>query len=75
LGTPAALPTGTKALLVPSGTTCVEPLGMKGPVAVQLKLSQLPYVFVLDEQKRLSGYGRPDEIPALMKGTTRLLEP
>jgi len=31
----------------------------------------LPYVFVLDEQKRLSGYGRVDEIPALIAGIGR----
>jgi len=62
---------GRNSNAAPPGTTCVEPLGRGGPVASKLKVTQLPYVFVLDEKKQLSGYGRIDEIPALLAGIGR----
>jgi hypothetical protein len=36
-----------------------------------LRVRQLPYAFVLDEAKQLSGYGRIHEIPALLAGIGR----
>jgi hypothetical protein len=56
---------------VPHGTTCVEALGWNSPIVARLRVRQLPYVFVLDEAKQLSGYGRIHEIPALLAGIGR----
>ncbi len=75
VGEPAALPKGAKPHPAPPGTTCVEPLGRKSPLVEQLRLTQLPVVFVLDEKKQLSGYGRIDELPWLLAGTNRLIAP
>lgn len=71
LGQPGALPKGRKATAAPPGTTCVEPLGWRSSVAAKLKVAQLPYAYVLDDRQRLSGYGRIDEIPALLAGIGR----
>ncbi len=71
LGQLGVLPKGKKPTAAPPGTTCVEALGSSGPLAAKLQISQLPYVFVLDDQQRLSGYGRIDEIPALLAGIGR----
>lgn len=71
VGSPAALQKGGRSNAAPPGTTCIEPLGWKSPVMAKLKVTQLPYVFVLDEKKQLSGYGRIDEIPALIAGIGR----
>ena len=75
MGSPAALPKGAKPLPAPPGTTWIEPLGLKSPLATQLRLTQLPFVLVLDEKKQLSGYGRLDELPWLLAGTNRLIAP
>lgn len=75
VGTLGPLPKGAKSAAAPPGTTCVEPLGWKSPVATTLHLSQLPYVFVFDGKKQLSGYGHVDEIPALIKGIGRPILP
>ena len=75
LGAKVQLAKGAKPRAMPAGTTCVEPLGLKSPLAAQLKLTHLPYVLVLDENKNLSGYGRIDELPWLLAGTNRLIEP
>ena len=72
LGTPQ---NGRKANAAPPGVTCVEPLGWRSPVTAKLQVTQLPCVFVLDEKKQLSGYGRIDEIPALMAGIGRPVLP
>ena len=71
LGALGSLQKGSKANPAPAGTTCVEPLGWRSPVASKLQITQLPYVFVLDEKKQLSAYGRIDEIPALIAGIGR----
>ncbi|MBI5693187.1 MAG: hypothetical protein HZC55_24180 [Verrucomicrobia bacterium] len=75
VGVPGDLPKGAKSTPVPSGSTCVESLGRASPIVARLKVDRLPYVFVLDEQRRLSGYGRVDEIPALIAGIGRPVLP
>ncbi len=75
LGDLGAPPKGRKPLAAPAGTTCVEPLGWRSPIATKLQLTRLPYVLVLDERRRLSGYGRVEEIPALLAGIGRRLLP
>ena len=76
---PAPAAKGAKAAvhptLAPPGTYCVEPLGLHGPVATKLKISQLPFVCVLDDKKNLNAFGRIDEIPALLAGINRVFEP
>ena len=59
----------------PPGTYCVDHLGWKSPLVAQLKISQLPFVCVLDDKKNLNAFGRVDEIPALLAGINRLVEP
>ena len=66
---------GVKSLAKPAGITCVDPLGLQSPLIAQLKLSQLPWVLVLDENKNLTGYGRIDELPWLLANMHRLIEP
>jgi hypothetical protein len=66
---------GIKPLVSPPGTICVEPLGWQSPLVRRLRLNELPYVFVLDEKQQLSGYGRIDEIPALISGIGRPILP
>ncbi|MDP3072042.1 MAG: hypothetical protein Q8N18_17250 [Opitutaceae bacterium] len=73
LGTPAALAPGKKPNAAPPGTLCVEPLGLRSPVAAQLRLNRLPFALVLDEQKRLSSYGRIDELPWMLSTTHRVI--
>lgn len=75
IGALGPLPKGAKSAAAPSGTTCVEPLGWKSPLVAKLRLSQLPYAYVLDDRQRLSAYGRIDEIPALIKGIGRPVLP
>ena len=75
LGTPPPLAKGAKPLVMPPGTNCVEPLALKSPLHAQLKLTQLPAVFVLDEAKKLSAYGRIDQLPWLLSGTGRPVLP
>ncbi len=75
VGTLGALPKGAKSAVAPPGTTCVEPLGWSSPLITTLHVSQLPYVFVFDEKRQLSGYGHFDEIPALIKGIGRPILP
>ena len=72
LGTPSK---GAKPAATPPGTTCVEPLGLKSPVATQLKIDRLPVVYVFDEKRKLSAYGRIDELPWLLSGVNRLIAP
>lgn len=67
-------PPAIRASAAPPGTYCVEPLGLRSAVAQQLKISSLPFVCVLDDQKHLNAFGRVDEIPALLAGLNRLLE-
>lgn len=71
IGDLGPLPKGAKPRSAPPGTTCVETLGWQSPLIARLRLSQLPWALVLDEQTRLSGYGRIDEIPALLAGIGR----
>jgi hypothetical protein len=63
-----------RAYSAPPGTYCVEKAGLKSLVFESLKITQLPYAFVVDEKKYLSSYGRVDEIPALLAGINRLIE-
>ena len=67
-------PPATRANAAPPGTYCVEPLGWRSPLVAHLKLSQLPFVCVLDEKKQLNAFGRVDELPALLAGINRLVE-
>ena len=69
------LPKGAKPRSLPPGTTCVESLGFRSPLAAQLRLTRLPWVLVLDEQKKLSAYGGLDELPSLLTGLNRLIAP
>lgn len=71
---PAASTIGVKHAK-PAGTTFEEPLGLKSPLATRLKITQLPCVYVFDEQKRLTGFGRIEDLPALLSQTRRLIEP
>ncbi len=76
LGTPPAAAPGkgkgrARTAAMPPGALCIEPLGWRSPLVEKLQLTQLPYVYVLDEHRRLSGYGRLDEIPALLAGIGR----
>jgi hypothetical protein len=48
------------------GAFCFEPSGLQGAEEVFLGLTQLPFVYVLDQNANLVGYGGPDAIPALM---------
>ena len=75
VGALGSMPAGKSRASAPPGTTCVETLGWRSPVVSQLRISELPYAFVLDEQKRLSGFGRIDEIPALLAGIGRPVLP
>ena len=67
-------PPAIRANAAPPGTYCVEPLGLRSPLVAQLKLSQLPFVCVLDEKRQLNAFGRVDELPALLAGINRLVE-
>ncbi len=71
LGQLGALPKGRRAALAPLGTTCVEVLGWNSPIAAMLRIDRLPCVYVLDDQTRLSGFGRIDELSSLLAGIGR----
>jgi hypothetical protein len=71
VGAIAALPKGTKGAALPPGLMCADAQGWRSPAVQKLKLGELPCVFVLDEKKQLSGYGRVDEVPALLAGIGR----
>jgi hypothetical protein len=75
LGRPASLPKGATSFQAPAGLNCVEPLGAKSPLYEQLKLTSLPAVFVLDEAKKLSAYGRIDQLAWLLSGIGRPVLP
>ena len=55
----------------PQGVFAAEASGWQSPLVAKVKLQSLPYVFVLDEKKNLSAYGRIDELPALFAGIGR----
>ena len=71
LGAFNPIPADAKARGTPTGTYCVEPLGMRSPVAEQLKISSLPWVCVLDATGTVVGFGRPSELPALLTRNKR----
>lgn len=75
VGALAPMAKGTAKTARPAGTTCVEPLGVRSPLLAQLKITQLPCVYVLDARKNLSGIGRIDELPVLLSRQRRLIEP
>jgi len=75
VGRPAPGPKGAPPRPRPAGTLCLEPAGWRSPVLATLRINQLPYAFVLDERQRVSGYGRPSEIPALLAGIGRPILP
>jgi len=64
-------PKGKAGPPLPPGFVAVESANRGGPAARLLQPTHLPFALVLDEQKRLSGYGRVDEIPALIAGIGR----
>ena len=47
------------------------PSGFNNPTAERLKLQQTPYVYVLDAQARLTGFGRVEDLPALFAAANR----
>ena len=75
LGRPGPVPKGARARPRPDGVLCLEPGGWRSPVVAALRITQLPYAFVLDERQRVSGYGRLSEIPALLAGIGRPILP
>ena len=63
---------GRRDFAAPAGALlCTEPLGWNSPLVSRLELAQLPYVFVLDDRRRVSGYGRLDDLPHLFAGIGR----
>ena len=68
-------PPAIKGSAAPPGTYCVGPAGLGSSLVTQLKISSLPFVCVLDDKKNLNAFGRVDEIPALLNGIDRLIEP
>ncbi len=68
-------PKGRSDAKYPPGVIAVESANRKGPAMARLQPARLPYAFVLDEQKRLSGYGRVEEIPDLIAGIGRRAMP
>lgn len=60
-----------KARGTPAGIYCVEPLGMRSPIAEQFKISSLPWVCVLDATGTVVGFGKPSELPALLTRNKR----
>jgi hypothetical protein len=63
--TPAPL-NAAKAKAPFAGTFCTEPKGLASPVARRLKIGSSPCVFVYDKKGRLAGFGRVEELPALL---------
>jgi hypothetical protein len=54
-----------------AGVHCVEADGLAGVTARRLKADRTTRVFVLNRQGVLIGFGRPDELPALLAAATR----
>jgi hypothetical protein len=63
--TPAQISTA-KAKAPFAGAFCVDPKGLSGAAARRLKIRSSPCVVVFDKKGRLSGFGRPDELPTLL---------
>jgi hypothetical protein len=54
-----------------SGTHCVEADGFASATARRIKADSSPRVFVLNRHGVLTGFGRPDELPALLAAANR----
>lgn len=67
---PAQLAEAARKVPFP-GTLCVEAEGSRSAVAERLKVRSVPMVFVINRQGVLTGYGRPDELPALLSSASK----
>ncbi|MGH7997744.1 MAG: hypothetical protein ACREFX_15475, partial [Opitutaceae bacterium] len=56
---------------LPGGIFCFEQSGLGSPEETGFGVLQLPYAYVLDKSGTLLGFGRPEDLPALMLLTTR----
>jgi hypothetical protein len=54
-----------------AGTHCREDAGPRSAIAQKLRLTTSPSVFVLNRQGVLTGFGRVDELPALLAAAGR----
>lgn len=54
-----------------AGTHCVDAEGQQGAAGRRLKADATTRVFVLNRQGVLTGFGRPDELPALLTAANR----
>ena len=62
----------TAAVRAPfAGTHCREETGPRSAIAQKLQLTTSPTVFVLNRQGVLTGFGRVDELPALLAAAGR----
>ena len=71
LGQPLASVTAAKPLAPYPGSICHEPLETMQRVDERLHLRTSPYVFVLNRQGLLSGYGPVDELATLLAAANR----
>ena len=71
LGQPLASVTAAKGLAPYAGSICHEPLETMQRVDERLNLRTSPYVFVLNRQGLLSGYGPVDELATLLAAANR----
>ena len=71
LGQPLASVTAAKGLAPYAGSICHEPLETMQRVDERLHLRTSPYVFVLNRQGLLSGYGPVDELATLLAAANR----
>lgn len=73
LGMPAtaAQVNAVKAKAPFSGTHCIDDASATSAVAQHLKVRSSPTVFVLNRQGVLTGFGRVDELPALLTAAAR----
>lgn len=70
LGRTYAKPAKIPAQIPPTEIRCFERPGFDSPAAVGLKLPQTPYVYVLNSRAELTGYGRMEDLPELIKDVT-----
>ena len=58
--------TGAAAQAPFPGRHCLADARQKGALAKDLKFRRVPYAYVVDRTGKLSGYGRADDLPALV---------
>lgn len=75
LGKAGSPPRGARPRPRPAGLVCSDPAGWHSQAVEALRINQLPYVVVLDDRMRVSGYGRIEEIPDLLAGIGRPVLP